>query len=179
MNAIDMQKWMAEEGIEAANEAHAGGKLPSDVEAVKRFILAGNARFTLVSPKTGARFTFRIRGKEDRSDKTKTIFFVSLLTGSNNDTDYTFFATIFPDAASFGRLSHARKGNISEDAPGARAFAWFWRQLNAAAHAGGSHGQIGCEVHHEGRCGRCGRALTVPESIACGLGPECAGKVGA
>lgn len=29
------------------------------------------------------------------------------------------------------------------------------------------------EVWHEGRCGRCGRALTDPESIARGLGPEC------
>lgn len=31
------------------------------------------------------------------------------------------------------------------------------------------------EVWHEGRCGRCGRALTVPESIASGIGPVCEG----
>jgi hypothetical protein len=30
-----------------------------------------------------------------------------------------------------------------------------------------------CTVHHEGRCGRCGRTLTVPESIESGFGPEC------
>jgi hypothetical protein len=29
------------------------------------------------------------------------------------------------------------------------------------------------EVWHEGRCGRCGRALTVPESVERGIGPEC------
>jgi len=28
-------------------------------------------------------------------------------------------------------------------------------------------------VFHEGACGRCGRTLTVPESIASGFGPEC------
>ena len=33
------------------------------------------------------------------------------------------------------------------------------------------------EVWHEGRCGRCNRALTVPESIASGIGPECAKHV--
>jgi hypothetical protein len=36
----------------------------------------------------------------------------------------------------------------------------------------------GCEVYHEGRCGRCNRKLTVPESIETGLGPECASKLG-
>jgi len=35
------------------------------------------------------------------------------------------------------------------------------------------------DVHHEGRCGRCNRKLTVPESIENGLGPECAGKMAA
>jgi hypothetical protein len=29
------------------------------------------------------------------------------------------------------------------------------------------------EVWHEGTCGKCGRALTVPSSIENGLGPEC------
>jgi hypothetical protein len=27
--------------------------------------------------------------------------------------------------------------------------------------------------HHEGKCGRCGRLLTVPSSIESGIGPEC------
>jgi Family of unknown function (DUF6011) len=31
----------------------------------------------------------------------------------------------------------------------------------------------GYRLHHEGRCGRCGRLLTVPESITSGYGPEC------
>ena len=32
-------------------------------------------------------------------------------------------------------------------------------------------------VFHDGKCGRCGRKLTVPESIQSGLGPVCAGQV--
>jgi predicted metal-dependent hydrolase len=31
----------------------------------------------------------------------------------------------------------------------------------------------GFNVHHEGKCGRCGRLLTVPSSIESGIGPEC------
>jgi len=31
---------------------------------------------------------------------------------------------------------------------------------------------------HEGRCGRCNRRLTVPESITLGFGPDCAAELG-
>ena len=31
----------------------------------------------------------------------------------------------------------------------------------------------GYKVHHEGKCGRCGRKLTTPESCLRGIGPEC------
>jgi hypothetical protein len=51
------------------------------------------------------------------------------------------------------------------------AFAWFWDRLRN----GNLPEQV--EVHHEGRCGRCGRALTVPESIESGFGPECINHV--
>jgi hypothetical protein len=36
--------------------------------------------------------------------------------------------------------------------------------------------EVDLEVWHEGRCGACGRRLTVPESIERGLGPECYGR---
>jgi hypothetical protein len=36
----------------------------------------------------------------------------------------------------------------------------------------------GWEFRHEGRCGRCGRTLTVPESIDSGFGPECINLAG-
>jgi hypothetical protein len=41
--------------------------------------------------------------------------------------------------------------------------------------AGRREGILGAtlEFWHEGRCGRCGRRLTVPDSIASGYGPEC------
>ena len=36
--------------------------------------------------------------------------------------------------------------------------------------------EAGFDVHHEGKCGKCGRPLTVPESVKTGLGPICSGK---
>lgn len=127
--------------------------------AARQFILAGNARVTLVSKKTGTRFTYRVRRPSD--DKP---WFVSLLTGSDNEADYTFFGTIFSD----GRYKHSAKSRIGAEALSTRVWAWFAELLARAETL-----PADLEVHHEGRCGRCGRALTVPESIESGFGPEC------
>ena len=54
----------------------------------------------------------------------------------------------------------------------ARGFAWFWRILN-----GGTFPAT-FEIWHEGRCAACARRLTVPQSIATGLGPDCADRLG-
>ena len=59
---------------------------------------------------------------------------------------------------------------IGADAPSRKAFTWFWNRLRADADLSQ------CEVWHEGRCGRCSRVLTVPESLQTGLGPVCASR---
>jgi hypothetical protein len=128
-----------------------------------RFILAGNARFTLVSGKTGARFTFRVARAKDADRR---LWFVSVLSGPNNEADFSYLGLIGDDR-SF-RLT--KKSRASADAPSVRAFAWTLGRLV------GSRDIADAQIWHEGRCGRCGRALTVPESIERGLGPECAGK---
>ena len=136
-------------------------------EDTLKFILAGNARFTIVSRKTGTRFTYRVRkAAKDGYGVQDHPWFVAVLTGSNNETDYTFFTSIFGH-----QLRHGRRASISPEAPSAKAFAWFW------AHLQKGNLPEGLEVHHEGRCGRCGRSLTVPESIESGFGPECAGRI--
>lgn len=143
----------------------------ADAAHVRKFLLAGNARFTLVSKATGTRFTFKIRVKFDENsvEDKPSIYFVSLLNGPDNEGDYAYLGHIWPDR---GIYQHGRKSKIGADAPSARAFDFFWRylQLHANVHAG-------IEFWHEGQCGRCGRALTVPESIASGFGPECITKI--
>lgn len=140
----------------------------TEIDAVKDFVLAGNARVTLASAKTGARFTYWIRGAIDTGFAR---YFVRVLVGSENDDDrsYAYLGVVFND----GSFRVGRKSTISAKAPSAIAFAFFWSCLRAGAL------NKSLEVWHEGRCGRCGHVLTVPESIASGIGPKCAGKVGA
>lgn len=133
------------------------------VDAIRDFLLAGNARFTLVSKRTGIRFTYRIRKPEEA----RPVHFVQVLTGSDNEASYTYLGTIFDGR----RYAHGVRSKIRWEVPSARAFHWFWNLLNV------NRLPDSLEVWHEGRCGRCGRALTVPTSIEAGIGPECAGHV--
>jgi hypothetical protein len=50
------------------------------------FILAGKACFSLYSHKTGKHFTYRVSEADRRSENEKKRWFVSVLTGSDNET---------------------------------------------------------------------------------------------
>lgn len=123
---------------------------------IKSFVMAGNAIFTIKSIRTGGRFTYRIRLSEDGR-----VYFVSVLTGSDNENGYAYLGIIRD-----GQYHRGQKSRISTEATSAKAFEWFFRHLEAI-------NDTEIKFWHEGRCGRCGRKLTVPESIASGFGPEC------
>jgi len=124
-----------------------------------QFILAGNALFTVQNTATGNRFTFKVRKPDDTKPH-----FVSVLTGSDNESSYSFLGTVFDPR----HYRHGRRSRISEDAPSARAFDWLFRQLST-----GRPLPPQVRVCHCGKCGRCGKTLTVPESVDSGFGPEC------
>jgi Family of unknown function (DUF6011) len=133
-----------------------------DPTQIFKFVLGGNARFTLLSLRTQARYTYRIR----KPDLT-TPHFVSVLTGADNEVSYSFMGCILDKSV----YRVARKSKVSADAPSHAAFMFFWGLLRS----GKIHEKM--EFWHEGRCCSCGRTLTVPSSIEAGIGPECAGKV--
>lgn len=133
----------------------------TDAANAKAFVLAGNAHFTIVSPKTGTRYTYRVKVLKEGDAAPTGPWFASLLTGPDNESCYEYFGTIFAN----GAYRTSRKSRITDDAPSVRAFAWVWHELTT--------GSLRVEFWHEGRCGRCGRTLTVPESIASGFGPIC------
>ena len=158
---------------EKPSEEDTGGIAPADF---LKFALAGRARFTLVSAKTEKRYTYRISTKPDAD-----VFFASVLTGPDNGADFHYIGFFkaaeggqTPETYAAGAVSRVliagRKGNAAHPA----FIALDWALSNAAT--GGDLSQL--EIFHEGRCGRCSRALTVPESVRSGFGPECAGKVG-
>ena len=148
-----------------AAEAPLGTAQITEATAALAFLFAGRALFTLVSKKTGARFTYKMRRAS--GDDENRPWFVSVLTGSNNEGDYSYIGVVFPNNPE--RLVHTRKSKVTVQAPSFRAVAWFLNRLHNAADA---LAQV--EFWHEGQCGRCGRVLTVPESIKTGLGPVCA-----
>jgi hypothetical protein len=136
-------------------------------------MLAGNATITLVSLKSNARYTFKIvASKRKEGDTRPPVHFVRWLHAKDVDDDKSY--------KYMGMISEAPRRNFvatkatKDEVKGSvafKAFGWALGQLLA----GNLPEQL--EVWHEGRCCRCGRKLTVPESIAAGIGPECAGKV--
>ncbi len=137
----------------------------ADAAAIRAFALAGHARFTLVSQKTGARYTYEVLEPAEKRPGSN-VLFVRVLTGQNNEADYSYLGCVFDTA----KFVHGRKSHVPADAPSAKAFVWAWPRIVAGVDL------LNCEVWHEGRCGRCGRVLTVPESITNGIGPVCAEK---
>jgi len=138
-----------------------------NVEDIKRFIIAGKSIMTLESKRTGRWFTYRI--KKAKKDEDKSPFFVSVLTGNDNETAYTYMGTIFNNDKLTFKLT--KNSKIGEDALSYKAFNFFFNLLMNDKQ----HEEI-C-VYHRGICGRCGRILTVPASLITGLGPECRGLV--
>lgn len=136
------------------------------LEDIKRFALAGNATITLVSKKTGTRFTYNIRRQYLEDDTPRDFWFVRVLTGSDNENDFTYLGQIKGHQGIQG-YQHGAKSPINHHAPSNVAFVWFFGFIAD----GELHPDV--EVWHEGRCGRCNRKLTVPESIEQGFGPEC------
>lgn len=130
-------------------------------ETARQFMLGGNAVVTLQSEKTGARFTYKIKAAPDGG-----VSFVKVLTGQDNETDYSYLGLI-----NGPRFTRTAKSRISADAPSAKALEWAWKALS------GGRLPDTLAIYHEGRCGRCNRALTVPESIESGFGPECGGRL--
>jgi hypothetical protein len=129
----------------------------------RRFILGGKATVTLHSLKTDARFTYKVSASKDGA-----VHFVSLLNGPDNSNSFAYFGYIRRDVFFHG----GHKAKVGKDTPSVKAFGFAWNHI--------VHDDIPdlLEVWHEGRCGRCARKLTVPESIATGFGPECADQLG-
>jgi hypothetical protein len=128
-------------------------------------VFAGNATITLVSGKSGKRFTYKIT-QGDEKDGQPGPFFVKVLTGQDNTNDYTY-AGIWTKNG----VKPTKNSKIGTEADSMKLINW------ALPHIVGGYLPTNVEVWHTGRCCRCGRLLTVPESVAHGIGPDCAEKM--
>lgn len=129
------------------------------------FLMGGNATITVQSKRTGTRFTYRVRApREDGSFRYDApIRFVQVLSGPDNNTHYEYIGYIRDERFYYG----GAKARANEDAPSVRAFKYAYRFLSIESIPE----QL--DVFHEGKCARCGRKLTTPESIQSGFGAKC------
>jgi len=133
------------------------------------FLLAGKATFTVSNPK-GERYTYRVSKVQDPGRKP--VWFVGLLTGPQNESDYSYLGMVVTQGSRL-TVKTTLRSKLKADAKPVAVLAWALRVIGAK---GSYTPPQGYSILHSGHCGRCGRLLTVPESIALGLGPECAGK---
>lgn len=131
---------------------------------VLSYILAGRATFTLESDATGNRHTFKITQADARDPQDAPAWFVAHLTGPDNESSYQYLGLIKEGTY---RPNYRR---VAEDAPSQKAAVWFLKRVLA------NQPTPGLTLHKGRTCARCGRLLTTPQSIALGLGPECANK---
>ncbi|CAG7580248.1 MAG: hypothetical protein SLAVMIC_00321 [uncultured marine phage] len=132
-----------------------------------KFLFAGNSTFTVKSRATKKRYTFKVKSpKKVTGDKKP--YFVSYMNGSDNNTSFQFFGTIFSGEQITYSFS-SRKARISKDSVVNKTFEWLLRQLLS----NNLENFELIEFWHEGKCGRCNRKLTDPKSIELGFGPFC------
>jgi len=137
-----------------------------NVEDVKKFIIGGKAIITLESETTGRWFTYRIK-KANKEDKDSP-FFVSVLTGTDNESSYSYMGVIFNQS----KFILTKNSKIGKDALSYKAFKVFFDLLKKDV----IHEKM--TVYHRGICSVCGRTLTTSESLKDGMGPICSGRLG-
>jgi hypothetical protein len=119
-----------------------------------KFIFGGKSFVTFLNTNTSNRFTYKVV-----KHKTDDIYFINVLTSPDT---YTFFGTYRN-----GQFKHSPKARISAEAQSVKVFQFVIAKLatNTLINL--------IEIYHDGRCGKCGKQLTVPESLETGFGPEC------
>lgn len=126
------------------------------------FILGGKATITIKSLTTQTRRTFKIV-----KSKNNTVWFVRFMNGACNETNYGYLGYIRYVNNTYIYFHGGSKAKAKIDSTANIAFQFSFNLLKENK----SHKSI--EFWHEGSCCRCGRKLTVPESIESGWGPEC------
>jgi hypothetical protein len=153
---------------ELSDEYEFGGQM-TDKDLIGRFILSGNATFSLKDVRTGRHVTYKVQAAKSSNKRVSgdVSHFVSYKHGPSTG-DFAYLGCIFIKDRQFKvtRRSKAKKGST--------VAIWFdhlMKHLQRYPTYPLPADKI--EFWHEGLCGRCGRQLTDPESIATGLGPIC------
>lgn len=154
-----------------AGEAH----LLEGKQAVE-YILAGRGVITVLNTETGNRFTFSFGRPADAENGSGPVF-VTVMYKNDQALGVSGYLGAIWERSRFvaaGKAGSQRRRDtefyLAEEL---KAWGWIWDRLTSGRLP------ASFEIWHSGQCGRCGRMLTDPESIARGLGPDCAEAIGA
>lgn len=118
-------------------------------------LLAGNATLTFESKTTGKYFTFNVREKKKVHNEDPSEYVV--ICKDKTIGHLAGMQFIYHPAVLYGQESEAQK-----------VMAWIWKHLIKPDWLNKN-----VNIYHVGKCVRCGRQLTTPESVLTGIGPEC------
>jgi hypothetical protein len=121
-----------------------------------------NGIITVQSVKTGEHRTFRIRTQPADAKFAPGERIISMLIGSDNESDYNPIGFVKDN----GRVILWRRHRDSF-----RKHAMLLERLDDYETANF------IKYNFEGRCRRCNRRLTTPESVETGIGPVCAAMI--
>lgn len=124
-------------------------------------IRSHNGIITVENTNRGTHRTFRIKTQPDDARFAPGERILSLLTGPDNTSDYTQIGFVKSD----GRVILWRRFRTDhyEKLVSVLRRPDYWRERGMA-------------YEFEGRCRKCNRALTTPESLRSGIGPVCEGR---
>lgn len=125
----------------------------------EQFVTAGRAIFTVQNNRND-HYTYRVQ----RGHNSDSPLFVSMLSGPDQ---YTYIGILTRQ----GTCQITAKSSITANSTGYKVFNWAMAVIKQLTPL-----PDGYSIQHEGRCARCGRALTDPESIRTGFGPYCRTK---
>lgn len=134
-----------------------------------------NGKLTIQNNETGEHRTFKVRTQPDDAPFAPGQRVIALLTGSDNEVDYTGFGFVKDDGS-----VHVFKRKCAPSMKKPTSWQWFALMLQVLVSERLADGTRGIKrdaytVLQERTCIKCNRTLTDPESIRLGIGPVCRG----
>lgn len=130
--------------------------LPNSVSPA--FVTGGRATFTVKSV-TGEYFTYKVKAYPSEMEMHLEFrtYFAYVMTGPDNDASFSYIGIVRPMT---GQLVITAKSKFSRSEKRVAVFLWATDHIWNAKPM-----PPGYQIKHAGKCGKCGRKLTTPESI--------------
>lgn len=138
----------------------------------REFVLAGAATFTVECP-DGTHHTYHV-ARSPATDRWAESYFAKVLTGPDN-SDYGDFTYLGKLDDFTGQVRTTKASMHLADSYATKLLNRILARVWGDDHE--AYERHGYRTMHCGRCGKCGRKLTTPDSVARGIGPECARKL--